>query len=55
MTTLAAAAATSSVIPAWNWYGFSASYALMESSDLIGGWLLVGLVLGGLRKKLVAH
>lgn len=34
----------------WNWYGFSMEYVLAEAIDIVGGWLLAGLVMAAIAK-----
>jgi hypothetical protein len=35
----------------WTWYGFSTSYMIVNTIDLMMGWFLTGLIFGGVRKK----
>jgi hypothetical protein len=35
-------------IPYWNWYGFPIEFTASKAMDLIGGWLLAGLVLAAI-------
>lgn len=47
----ALAAGAAELIPHWNWYGFSAGFIGLEFIDLIIGWMIVGFVLGAIRRK----
>ena len=38
--------------PNWNWAGFPTSYLLAGSGYLAGNWLITGLLLGAIRRKL---
>ena len=38
--------------PNWNWAGFPTSYLLAGSGYLSGNWLIAGLLLGAIRRKL---
>jgi hypothetical protein len=38
--------------PNWNWAGFPTSYLLAGSAYLAGNWMIAGLLLGTLRRKL---
>lgn len=40
--------------PNWNWEGFPTSYLLAGSGYLAGNWLMTGLLLGAIRRKLDA-
>jgi hypothetical protein len=40
-------------LPYWNWYGFPSSFVAIEALDLLGRFLIGGLVLGALRKKMI--
>jgi hypothetical protein len=40
--------------PNWNWAGFPMSYLLAGSAYLAGNWLITGLVLGAIRRKMEA-
>jgi hypothetical protein len=37
-------------IPYWNWYGFPIEFTASKAMDLVGGWLLAGLVLAAIVK-----
>lgn len=39
------------LLPAWNWWGFSAAYTLNCIADLVIGWALAGLAIGKLLKR----
>ncbi len=44
---IAALAGTiSTILPFWNWYGFSAGFVLSDLLDSLIGWFLGGLVIG---------
>jgi hypothetical protein len=43
------------IVPYWNWYGFSSSFMGMEALDLIGKFILGGLLLGALAKKFALY
>jgi hypothetical protein len=38
--------------PHWNWEGFPTSNLLAGSAYLAGNWLIVGLLLGAIRRRL---
>lgn len=42
-----------SVLPNWNWWGFSVPYTLLESADLLIGWFLAGLIIAKVSEKTV--
>ncbi len=46
----ALAAAVVGVLPAWNWWGFSDRYTLILFGEMLGGWLLAGLVIAWATK-----
>lgn len=48
----ALAAASSQLIPDWNWYNFSPGFIALEFFDIVIGWIVIGLVLGFLRSKM---
>jgi hypothetical protein len=37
--------------PAWNWWGFSLSFAVVGFIDMLIGWFLAGLVIAGVTKR----
>jgi hypothetical protein len=41
--------------PNWNWAGFPTSYLLAGTGYLAGNWLITGLLLGAIRRKLCAN
>ncbi len=49
---IALTAAISEYISDWNWYGFSGSFTLLSMGDIVIGWFLTGLALGGLMNKM---
>lgn len=38
----------------WNWFGFPTTWALMGIAELALGWLLAGVALGALHRRMVA-
>lgn len=40
-----------SLLPAWNWWGFSVSYVVVGMMDLIIGWFLGGIVIAKVLAK----
>lgn len=46
------AAAIEELVPLQTWYGFPRSNTASEAMDLLVGWFLLGLVLGGLRSRM---
>ncbi len=48
----AVAAGLENQVSDWNWYGFSTAFTVFELVDVIAGWLVLGLILGALAKKL---
>lgn len=40
-----------SMIPFWNWWGFSAGYVIVSILDVTLGWLAGGLVIASLTKR----
>jgi len=37
-------------LPEWNWWHFSASYVLLEMTDLVVSWVLAGLIIARVSK-----
>lgn len=47
-------AATAAILYSYsNWYGLSPGMVLTDALDTVVGWLLVGLILGAIQKKMV--
>lgn len=39
------------IFPAWNWWGFSLGYVLVETCDMIIAWTLAGLAIAAVTKR----
>ena len=50
---MSSAAAIAVYLPHWNWFGFSMYYTGVNVFDTLIAWLLAGLVLGALLKKML--
>ena len=46
----ALAASVVGILPAWNWWGFSDRYTLILVGEMLGSWLLAGLVIAWAAK-----
>lgn len=51
--TIGLAAAVEQLLPEANWYGFPISFQLAELAIFVIGWFLMGLVIGGLRNRML--
>lgn len=51
VTIVGLAVAILGTVPAWNWWHFPTSWALLEMFDLIVGWFLGGMVISKLIKN----
>jgi hypothetical protein len=40
----------STTVPQWSWFDYPAGFVLVESADLVIGWVLLGLVLGRIAR-----
>lgn len=51
--TVAVAAGIAGALSEANWYGFPLKFQFVAIFDLVGGWFLMGLVLGWLRNRML--